>query len=115
MKTELRTPTIELSDSQRSYVKRRVRTVLGRFADTIERVEVTIEDLNGPRGGVDQRCVVQVFVAGEETVVAEHTHERFHGAVALAARRAGRSVARRRNRAARSGTWGRREALRTAS
>jgi putative sigma-54 modulation protein len=113
MQIDLRTPSIEPTDTLRAYVTERVWAALGRFAPTIERVVVTLDDLNGPRGGVDKRCTARVLQVGAEPLVVAHTHEQLEGAVAQAARRAGRALARRRNRAARGGTWGRREALRT--
>lgn len=115
MNIDIRTPSIDISPALRGYVERRVRAVLGSFADGIDQVTVTLEDVNGPRGGVDKRCSVQVHEPGTEPVVVEHGHEHLFGASAHAIRRAGRAVARRRNRAARSGTWGRRESLSAAS
>ena len=111
MKIEIRATSIELSKTLRDYVRRRVRSVLGRFSPSIDRVRVTLAYWHGPRGGLDRRCTVQVYQAGVEPVVAEHTHEHVHGAIVHAVRRAERAMARRRDRAAWSGTWGRREAL----
>jgi ribosome-associated translation inhibitor RaiA len=42
---------------------------LGKFAASIERVSVRVEDVNGPRGGVDHACQVKVVLSGAPSVV----------------------------------------------
>lgn len=42
---------------------------LGKFAPTVERVSVRVEDVNGPRGGVDRECRVKVVLSGVPSVV----------------------------------------------
>lgn len=50
------TPTNEL----RAHVSRRLEFALDRFADDLRRVSVLIADLNGPRGGIDKRCRIEL-------------------------------------------------------
>ena len=42
---------------------------LGRFATHIERATVRLEDINGPRGGVDTVCRIQLTVSGRPPVL----------------------------------------------
>jgi hypothetical protein len=42
---------------------------LGRFATHIERATVRFEDVNGPRGGVDTVCRIQLTVSGRPPVL----------------------------------------------
>jgi hypothetical protein len=44
---------------------------LGRFATNIERATVRFEDVNGPRGGVDTLCRIQLTVSRRPTVLVE--------------------------------------------
>jgi hypothetical protein len=44
---------------------------LGRFATHIERATVRFEDVNGPRGGVDTLCRIQLTVSRRPTVFVE--------------------------------------------
>ena len=55
-----------LNDDERAYVARKLGMKLGKFATSIERVSVRVSDVNGPRGGVDQRCRVKVVLIGED-------------------------------------------------
>jgi hypothetical protein len=46
---------------------------LGKFASSVERVSVRVQDVNGPRGGVDHACSVKVVLSGAPSVmVVEH-------------------------------------------
>lgn len=49
-----------LHDQDRDEIARRLGMRLGKFASSIERISVRLSDVNGPRGGVDHRCVVKV-------------------------------------------------------
>ena len=65
---------------------------LGKFAASIERVSVRVTDVNGPRGGVDQRCRVKVVLIGLPSVVVERRHTDMGPAVDAALRAAEESV-----------------------
>ncbi|HTF90570.1 MAG TPA: HPF/RaiA family ribosome-associated protein [Planctomycetota bacterium] len=51
---------LELDRDIDSYVRERLSSKLGKFATHMERVSVRFSDLNGPKGGVDTECRVQV-------------------------------------------------------
>src|SRR5688572_7789036 len=63
-----------LDEDQRAYVARKLGMKLGKFVSSIERVSVRVTDVNGPRGGVDQRCRVKVVLSGLPSVVVEREH-----------------------------------------
>lgn len=77
-------------------------SALHRLESHVRRVDVRLADLNGPRGGVDQRCRValQLRHHGPE-IVAEATDARIEVAIDRAATRVARRLRRleqRRNR-----------------
>ena len=75
--------------------KRRMQFALGRFGRSVRSMTVRIADLNGPRGGVDQRCSVVVRLAApRRAIVIEETAEQAGMAIARAADRTARAVAR---------------------
>jgi ribosome-associated translation inhibitor RaiA len=53
----------------RDLTERRVRFVLRRLGWLVPRAEVQMSDVNGPRGGIDKRCQVELRTDGAGTVV----------------------------------------------
>src|SRR5688500_5524346 len=45
------------------YIRRKLGSKLGKYATSIERISVRLTDVNGPRGGVDQRCRIKVVLS----------------------------------------------------
>jgi putative sigma-54 modulation protein len=60
MRVRIASRSLEIDPDLREHVQRRIGFALGRFATRIRQVEVDLEDLNGPRGGVDAGCRVRV-------------------------------------------------------
>jgi hypothetical protein len=58
---------------------------LGRFATHIEHANVRFEDVNGPRGGVDTICRIQLTVSRRPTVFVERRAVNAKTALSLAA------------------------------
>jgi ribosome-associated translation inhibitor RaiA len=83
-----------LDEDQREYVGRKLGMKLGKFASSIERVTVRVTDVNGPRGGVDQRCRVKVVLSGLPSVVVERRHARKEAAIDTALHATEESVRR---------------------
>jgi CBS domain-containing protein len=98
--TNIRVVGVELDDDNRAYIRRKLGMKLGKFATAIERVSVRVEDVNGPRGGVDKACRIKVVLSGLPSVVFESQHASLEaaidGAVAGTERAVRRSVQRRR-------------------
>jgi hypothetical protein len=53
----------------RDLTERRVRFVLRRLGWLVPRAEVRMSDVNGPRGGIDKRCQVELRTDGAGSVV----------------------------------------------
>ncbi|MCC6954124.1 MAG: hypothetical protein IT290_08405 [Deltaproteobacteria bacterium] len=49
-------------------VQRGFRLALDRFAGRIRDIRVTVDDLNGPKGGIDTRCTVVAALEPSGTV-----------------------------------------------
>lgn len=92
---DIHTSGLSLKKSTRLHIERRLAFALGRFEDSLNAVSVTVEDSNGPRGGIDQVCRIRVSLQGERNpIIAESKHEHMKAAIDMAAECAGRSVAR---------------------
>lgn len=71
MTLEIRTHQVALHPILRSKIEERVLWSLGRFADRATKVCVKLTDINGPRGGVDKHCRIEVTVRGQKPLMIE--------------------------------------------
>src|SRR4051812_11506452 len=85
------------TDEIREYAQRRIRFALDRFRD-VRRVVVSLDDLNGPKGGMDKFCRI-VAEFGFASVVVEEAQITWHAAIARATHRLSQRVARELKRA----------------
>jgi hypothetical protein len=58
--TNIHSGSIRIDPETASRIDGAFNAALDRFKDSIRAVEVRLVDLNGPKGGVDKRCSVQV-------------------------------------------------------
>lgn len=54
---------IALTDAIRAYANRRLCTAFGRYQQALQSVQLRSTDVNGPRGGIDKHCVIEVRAA----------------------------------------------------
>lgn len=92
MQIEIRALNESLRPSQRTLVERRLSYALSRFGNKVRRVLVRLEDMNGPRGGLDKRCQIEVRLQGRGTLVAEVSDTEIEPAVSRAADRIARRM-----------------------
>ncbi len=84
-----------LTEALRMYTEQRVATALGWAGDRMRKLAVSLSDINGPRGGIDKRCKIQVQLGGGQEVVIEDTEADLYTAIDRATDRADRAVVRR--------------------
>lgn len=76
----------------RTLTERRVRQALKRFAWLTPRVRVHLSDINGPRGGIDKRCQIEMMTDGGNPVVVTSLARDWFSALQSALTRATRSL-----------------------
>ncbi len=81
----------------------RVRFVMRRLAWFVPRASVQLADINGPDGGVDKRCRIELRTAGAEPVVVTSIARDWRTALESALRAAFTRAGRMLPRAARAG------------
>jgi len=78
----------------RDLTERRVRFVLRRLSWLVPRAEVQMSDVNGPRGGIDKRCQVELRTDGAGSVVVTSVANDWRTALDNALTRAARFLMR---------------------
>ncbi len=78
----------------RDLTERRVRFVLRRLGWLVPRAEVQMSDVNGPRGGIDKRCQVELRTEGAGSVVVASVANDWRKALDNALARAARFLMR---------------------
>src|SRR6185436_11093475 len=66
--TYIRSMGSALDEVHRDYLRRKLHRMVEKFGSAIERTSVRLEDVNGPRGGVDKRCQVKIVLRGLPSV-----------------------------------------------
>ncbi len=87
-----------LTDALRSHAERRLKSTLSCCYENIQKVVMRLSDINGPRGGEDKCCHLQVILAGLPDVVVEDIEVDMYVAIDRATDRAGRTVVRKLDR-----------------
>lgn len=67
---EIYVHTVHLEADQEA-IRAEVETALERFASRLTRIEVYLTDVNGSKGGVDKRCLLEARPRGLQPVAAE--------------------------------------------
>ena len=98
MQIDIQARNFSLTDALRGHVIRRLYFTLSTRVDHIQHVVVRLSDTNGPRGGEDKRCQINVKLPRLPDVVIEDTKVNLYAAIDRAADRAARTVGRRLSR-----------------
>lgn len=85
-----------LTESAENLIRLRVGSALSRFRGVIRKVRVVVADQNGPKGGRDIRCNLQMKVDRWGEVFASAMHENAIGATARTVQKARRALLSRR-------------------
>ena len=79
----------------RPLVETRVRAATQRMTGLLSRAVVRLKDLNGPRGGVDKECQIQINTARGDVLVVSSRGSDWRTALEAALARAMHALARR--------------------
>lgn len=98
MQLDIQTNGFSLTDGIRNYATRRMQFALDRNDGHITHARISLADINGPRGGVDKRCQINLVMAGQSTIVIEDTEADLYVAIDRASDRCERTLTRRLER-----------------
>lgn len=97
MEIEIQARNFPVTRALRAHTERRIACAFNKCCRHVRRILVRLSDINGPRGGNDKRCHLEVMLPGGAVVI-EDTESDLYVAISRAASRAGRTVLRRLGR-----------------
>lgn len=73
MSVDVQWSALESNEKSKRAVARQLKVLMWRFRAFVIRVRVSFSDVNGPRGGVDKRCIVSAKLRSpcEITIISE--------------------------------------------
>jgi len=95
MNVQIHASDFTLTDGLREHIAWRVAYATNHGRDVVSRVVVHLSDVNGPRGGVDKRCGVELRLKGAQSLIVEDVQADLYVAIDRAFERIGRSLHRR--------------------
>lgn len=95
MQIEIQARDFTLTESLSGYIEQRIKILLDSKYEQIKRIRMCLSDINGPRGGVDKRCQIQISIPRLQDIVIEDTELDLYAAIDRAIERAARTVERR--------------------
>ena len=98
MNFDIQSQGFPLTSALSDHIKRRLRFVLTRRGDRIQRVVVRLGDENGPRGGDDKFCRIRVHLLAAPVAVINDIGLDLYSVIDRAADRVGRVVVRQLDR-----------------
>ena len=98
MRIDIQSRGFDLTEGLREHTERRLQFALNWASHDVRTVSVRLFDINGPRGGNDKRCRIQIPLSGGRDVVIEDTESDLYVAIDRAADRTERALGRRLER-----------------
>lgn len=90
---EVRSRSTDSEDEIRQFAERRISFALDHLRG-LRRIAVSIDDINGPKGGIDKHCRIKAEF-GFTSIVMEETQQNWQIAMARAIHRVARKAAQK--------------------
>ena len=88
-----------LTPALQQFIDEKVKFALSRYNQRIRVAEITLKDVNGPRGGIDKKCAIKMKLNQFKTLVVEDISDDAYEAIHACCQRAKRRIERHFNRA----------------
>jgi putative sigma-54 modulation protein len=79
---------MELSTENLSHIQKKILSMFSKFCERVQVIKVTIDDVNGPKGGKDKHCRVVIYSKGMPDIVITDNQTSVMSAVNIALSRA---------------------------
>lgn len=98
MKTNIQAMDFSLTEALEVFIKNHAEKSMRASADLIDHVSVRLKDLNGPKGGCDKECSVEVVIPNSPSVVVTKRSSDAYACIRKALGRAARVTLRKISR-----------------
>lgn len=98
MQIDIQARSFKLTTSLKKYVEKKLKASLSGCQDRLRRVVIRLSDINGPKGGEDKLCHIQVVLPGMPDVIIEDTENDMYAAINKASDRVNTVVTRKLSR-----------------
>jgi ribosomal subunit interface protein len=95
MHIKIQARDFSLTEALGNYIERRINFVLSSRYDQIQCISVRLSDINGPGGGSDKCCRINITLPRLSDIIIEDTESDLYVAIDRAIDRAGRTLNRR--------------------
>ena len=99
MQIDIQARGFDLTDGIREHTKKRLGFAIDWAQDDVREIKIRLSDVNGPRGGEDKRCLIQIPMIGKSSIVIEDVESDLYLAIDKAIHRMERVLAKRLERA----------------
>lgn len=95
MHTVIHSNDFALTSALNSFIKQHTKKSMRACSDQVERIVVRLKDVNGPKGGDDKECSVEVKLANFEPIVVRKRSSDAYTSIRQALGRASRTTLRK--------------------
>ena len=99
MKIDIQAKQLKLGQTFKQNVKVKIRRLFQHNSSTVNRIDVNVSDINGPKGGEDKVCKVNISVGGGKNILVSARAASAYKAVSQAIKKANTTLSRQRQKA----------------
>ena len=98
MNISIQAQGFELTEALRAHTLRRLQFSLHWAQRVVKQFQVRLSDINGPKGGLDKRCHLQIQLSNDSDVSIQDTEGDLYVAIDRAIERGKQTITRRLDR-----------------
>ena len=84
-----------LTQGLKEFIEDRMRLIFTRYGQHVSRIDITLLDINGPKGGEDKRCKIRLKLDGMPSIIIQETDTDMYEAINNCGSRLKRTVSRK--------------------
>ncbi len=98
MRIQILDRNVGITQNLREHIDRCLQFAFDRFGSHIQSIDISLSDVNGPRGGDDLQCRMKIVIQGKRQIVVEGKGVSVEAIIAETTDRAALAVSRRLDR-----------------